>query len=112
MRLGCVLKQVLFPHDVQGCGECTHLVVGGVHHDHGEEALGQGLVEELEEAGTVVGLHRIIVFILLHLLGERMKRRDFTAGYRLFLQTLASYRVLPPPPPPPPPTCPYLVGFI
>ena len=70
MRLGCVLKQVLFHRDMQGCGECTHLVVGGVHHDHGEEALGQGLVEELEEAGTVVGLHRIIVFILLHLWGR------------------------------------------
>ena len=49
-------------------GLCSvHLVVGSVHHDHGEEALGQGLVEELEQAGTVVGLHCIIIFILLNL---------------------------------------------
>ena len=44
-----------------------HLVVDGVHHNHWEEAVLQSLVEQLELAGTVVGLHSFIILILLNL---------------------------------------------
>ena len=45
----------------------SHLVVDGVHYNHWEEAVLQRLVEQLELAGTVVGLHSFIILILLNL---------------------------------------------
>ena len=42
-------------------------MVDGVYHNHWEEAVLQRLVEQLELAGTVVGLHSFIILILLNL---------------------------------------------
>lgn len=46
----------------------SHLVVWSVDDDEREEAIAEGLVEHLEEAGSVAGLHGFIVLVLLKLL--------------------------------------------
>lgn len=42
-------------------------MVDGIHHNHGEEAVLQSLVEQLELTGSVARLHGFIVLILLNL---------------------------------------------
>ena len=52
------------------CTACVppYLVVWGVDYDEREEAIVEGLVEHLEEAAPVAGLHGIIELILFELL--------------------------------------------
>lgn len=43
-------------------------VVDSIHHDHGEEAFLQGLVEALEHALPVGRFHGLVILVFLYLL--------------------------------------------